>query len=144
MALPPKLEPPVGNAESPETADILLSRRPSPDQRSIPSEASSVAAAIAKADSSSQTVAGASNNENAAIGSLRDLPKPPKVQLKKTQPLSRMPASIPASVPLKMAPAIRVEPEPERNVDRIPTGLCWGVLILSAGILIIQIWTYLF
>jgi hypothetical protein len=55
----------------------------------------------------------------------------PSVQMKKTQPLIAMPDAVPKRTSIAVAPT-------EKNV----TPLCWGLLGVSAIILIIQIWTY--
>ena len=55
------------------------------------------------------------------------------VQMKKTQPLVDMPETAPAT------PAVAVAP-----MERNPMPLLWLLLGVSAVILIIQIWTYLF
>jgi hypothetical protein len=71
-------------------------------------------------------------------------PGPPAaiVQLKKPQPLPRMPEAVPSSVPLNVVS----QPEPdfsEQPTARgIPTAFYWALLGLSAVILLIQIWTY--
>lgn len=80
--------------------------------------------------------------ETSRITVLPDLPaKPaPTVQMKKTQPLSRMPDVVPPSMPVNVATA---GPEPELIFDEVPMPFCWALLGVSAAILIIQIWTYI-
>jgi hypothetical protein len=77
--------------------------------------------------------------ETARVGA----PIPPEnkpeapVQMKKTQPLVTMPESTaPPSVPLT------VTSEPAPVIESVSMPLCWGVLGVSAVILIIQIWNY--
>ena len=66
------------------------------------------------------------------------------VQMKKTQPLSRMPEMVPPpSVPMNVA--VR-EPEVEETElvgEEIPVTFYWAVLGISAAVLIIQIWIYI-
>jgi hypothetical protein len=80
--------------------------------------------------------------ETARITVLPDLPaRPaPTVQMKKTQPLSRMPDVVPPSMPVNIATA---GPEPEAIFDEVPMPFCWALLGVSTAILIIQIWTYI-
>ena len=126
--LPPELQPDGEGDESSDSARILL-------PRSNPE---------AMHDPAAEPAAGP-NNETARIGILPDPRKPAPVQMKKTQVLSRLPDPVQPSAPLTITPTpIRdVEPEWDEPVDRIPPALCWALLIVSAAILIIQIWTYL-
>jgi hypothetical protein len=71
------------------------------------------------------------------------MPEPPSkplptVQMKKTQPLIAMPQTAPQSASIALAPEER-----STIVDAIQMPICWGLLGISAIILIIQIWTYL-
>ena len=71
------------------------------------------------------------------------MPEPPSkplptVQMKKTQPLIAMPQAAPQSTLIALAPAER-----STMLDAIQMPICWGLLGISAIILIIQIWTYL-
>ena len=59
------------------------------------------------------------------------------VEMKKTQPLITMPE--PESTP---AVPLTFTSEPQLPSQEIPLGLCWAVLIVSAVILILQIWNY--
>jgi len=126
--LPPELERDGPGDESPDSARILLPRS-NPELMTDPA---------------GHTIA-SPNNETARIGILPDPPKPAPVQMKKTQVLSRLPDPIQPSAPLIITPTTARDLEPEWNepVDRIPPALCWTLLIVSAAILIIQIWTYL-
>jgi len=72
----------------------------------------------------------------------RILPKPvvppkPAVNMTKTQPLIMRPAeSMPAS------PITVVTSRPVHGLDLIPRSYCWGLLGISAFILLIQLWNY--
>jgi hypothetical protein len=57
--------------------------------------------------------------------------------MKKTQPLITMPAVSAPSTPVRVAVG-----ETETVVDAIPMALCWGLLGVSALVLIVQIWNY--
>jgi hypothetical protein len=59
----------------------------------------------------------------------------PTVQMKKTQPLIAMPHVAPQNASIAV--------EPAQSGDAIPVPICWTLLVVSAVILIIQIWTYL-
>jgi hypothetical protein len=84
--------------------------------------------------------------ETARITVLPDPPAKPlgAVQMKKTQPLSTMPEPVKPITPIKVAPP----PAPptivsaEPAVDSIPMALCWGLLGISAIVLLVQIWNY--
>lgn len=73
---------------------------------------------------------------------IKILPKPvappkPAVNMTKTQPLIMRPAgSAPAS------PITVVTSRPVHGLDLIPRSYCWGLLGISAFILLIQIWNY--
>jgi len=55
--------------------------------------------------------------------------------MKKTQPLIAMPHVAPQNASIAV--------EPAQSGDAIPMPICWTLLVVSAVILIIQIWTYL-
>jgi hypothetical protein len=60
--------------------------------------------------------------------------------MSKTQPLVTVTAT-PVTPP---PPAVKVAPaEPASVISSIPTGLCWALVLISAAILIIEIWTYI-
>ena len=162
IALPPK--PQLQGAESRETTRIHLPVRPPaprppmpqapaapPPPKSIASPAASVAVAEIeprsepKKETARISVSGP-KKETARITVLPDLPArspvAPTVQMKKTQPLTRMPDIAPPSAPINVATAA-AEPERELIVDEIPMSFCWALLGVSTAILIIQIWTYL-
>jgi hypothetical protein len=60
--------------------------------------------------------------------------------MSKTQPLITATATpvAPPTAPVTIAPAA---PQPVLNV--IPMPLCWGLVVVSAAILIIEIWNYI-
>jgi hypothetical protein len=62
----------------------------------------------------------------------------PTVEMKKTQPLIAMPEITAQSASIPVAPA-----ETGMSLNAIPMPVCWGVLGVSAIILILQIWIYL-
>jgi hypothetical protein len=78
--------------------------------------------------------------ETARIALLPDPPARPasSVQMKKTQPLVTMP---PAAAPGSELRVATTDTE-ETAVEPIPMSLCWGLLAVSAVILIVQIWNY--
>jgi hypothetical protein len=63
------------------------------------------------------------------------------VRMSKTQPLVTVTATpvMPPSAPVRVAPAA----EPVSVISSIPTSLCWALVLISAAILIIEIWTYI-
>ena len=66
------------------------------------------------------------------------LPNPPTGQMKKTGPLMDL------SPAQKQETAVTVAPEtPSPSRVEIPIFLCWGLLGISASILILHIWNYL-
>jgi len=69
-------------------------------------------------------------------------PPAASVQLKKTQPLPRVPEAVPSDVPLNIAPRRETDFSEEPPTSSIPGSLWWLLLGLSAVILLIQIWTY--
>jgi hypothetical protein len=83
--------------------------------------------------------------ETARITVLPDPPAKPlgSVQMKKTQPLSTMPEPVAPISPIKVAAApVPVVTQSVATVDSIPMGLCWGLLGVSALVLVVQIWNY--
>jgi hypothetical protein len=79
--------------------------------------------------------------ETARITVLPDPPAKPAVQMKKTQPLIDLPAMEKPAMPVTVTP----EPAapPQAWIDQVPMPLCWGLVAVSAAILILQIWNYL-
>src|SRR5207237_354756 len=67
-------------------------------------------------------------------------PKPTPARMSKTQPLLTATATsaAPPTAPVTIAPAA---PQPVLNA--IPMPLCWGLVLVSAAILIIEIWNYI-
>ena len=116
-------------------AQVLLSPEVSPPPLAVPQlstepsadvQASVPVAPLPSAISSSQ-------KETARVPHMPDpaTKTVPSVQMKKTQPLIAMPHVAPKRTSIAVAPT-------EKNM--MP--LCWGLLGVSAIILIIQIWTY--
>jgi hypothetical protein len=79
--------------------------------------------------------------ETARITVLPDPPAKSPVQMKKTQPLINLPVMEKPATPVTVAPA--PEPTTQAWVDQVPMPLCWGLVAVSAAILILQIWNYL-
>jgi len=79
--------------------------------------------------------------ETARISILPDPPKPGPVKMSKTQRLVISTATpvVPPTAPVTIAPAAAPQPV----IDSIPTSLCWGLVLVSAAILIIEIWNYI-
>src|SRR6478672_3447985 len=79
--------------------------------------------------------------ETAHISILPDPPKPAPMKMSKTQPLFTLTATpvTPPTAPVTIAPAMA----PQRVIESIPTSLCWGLVLVSAAILIIEIWNYI-
>src|SRR4051812_7984792 len=86
--------------------------------------------------------------ETARITVLPDPPAKPlgAVQMKKTQPLSTMPEPAAPISQIKVASAAPIVPTPvvvdTSAGEGIPMPLCWGLLGVSAIVLIVQIWNY--
>jgi len=81
--------------------------------------------------------------ETARITVLPDPPAKPAVQMKKTQPLIDLPPVETPSAPVTVAPPTARQPEPQVWLDQVPMPLCWGLVAVSAAVLILQIWNYL-
>jgi hypothetical protein len=78
--------------------------------------------------------------DTARINILPDPPKPVPVKMSKTQPLITTTATVAhPTAPVTIAPAAVPQPVSES----IPASLCWGLLLVSAAILIIEIWNYI-
>jgi len=78
--------------------------------------------------------------ETARISILPDPPKSGPVKMSKTQPLVTL-ATTPLTrptAPVTIAPAAAPQ-----VIESIPTSLCWGLVLVSAAILIIEIWNYI-
>jgi hypothetical protein len=146
IALPPN----PGSASGPETVRINLPARPPLAQRPMPLASSgttlmppdsTVFAPGPRKETAHMSVHGL-KKETARIGILPNQPSAPILQMKKTQSLSRIPETIPPSVPLRMASAPEPDVVEQPAARDIPMAFCWALLSLSAVILLIQIWTY--
>jgi hypothetical protein len=66
--------------------------------------------------------------------------------MKKTQPLSTMPEPVTPISPITTVPAapapMVAATAPVAGEDAIPMALCWGLLAISAIVLLVQIWNY--
>jgi len=67
--------------------------------------------------------------------------------MKKTQPLSTMPEPVAPVAPItpmitRPATPAPAPPVAELAENGIPMALCWGLLALSAIVLLVQIWNY--
>ncbi|HEY4283479.1 MAG TPA: hypothetical protein VGM62_10485 [Chthoniobacterales bacterium] len=65
--------------------------------------------------------------------------------MKKTQPLSTAPEPVAPITPIRVASApvpVVSEHEAAAEADGLPMGLCWGLLAISAIVLLVQVWTY--
>jgi hypothetical protein len=124
------IAPPV--VPQPPAAPVSLPK-PSPVSTPVPPQ---VPAEVVPAPSSPSS---GPKKETARLPLMPEPPsKPlPTVQMKKTQPLIAIPPTAPPSA---VAP---IEEGAILTVDTIPMAVCWGLLGVSALILIIQIWTYL-
>jgi hypothetical protein len=128
-----------------DTVRIHLPTRPpanSPPPIDAPSAPRSAAAAMPVPISTPL------KKETARITVLPDPPAKPAVQMKKTQPLIDLPpiekpvtsvtvAPLPLSAPVKPAEKAQFA------IDEVPVTLCWGLVAISAMVLILQIWNYL-
>jgi hypothetical protein len=66
--------------------------------------------------------------------------------MKKTQPLSTMPEAVAPISHITTVPAAPAPAPPavsaEADEHPIPMALCWGLLAVSAIVLLVQIWNY--
>jgi hypothetical protein len=60
--------------------------------------------------------------------------------MSKTQPLVTVTAT---PTPPPTAPVTIAPPAPQALIESIPMPLCWGLLLFSAAVLIIEIWNYI-
>jgi len=150
---PPSTKPPLGSpaeqsplpkpsAKDPTAAPVILQPPAQPVSPPIPPPVSlpvlpPAPAVVAPAPSPPPS---GPKKETARVPLMPEPPsKPlPTVQMKKTQPLIAMPQTAPQSTLIALAPAER-----STMLDAIQMPICWGLLGISAIILIIQIWTYL-
>ena len=148
--VPPAISPstPAADAESesltslrrPPVAPPSPLLRPLPKPPGIVHEPEEAISRIAPpADAQTAEAGPGPKKETARI---KILPKPvvppkPAVNMTKTQPLIMRPVgSAPAS------PITVVTSRPVHGLDLIPRSYCWGLLGISAFILLIQIWNY--
>jgi hypothetical protein len=82
--------------------------------------------------------------ETARISVLPDPPARPRgtVEMKKTQPLITAPESLPPAAPILVNVAPTTTAAVETFVNDLPMSFCWALLLISAAILLIQIWNY--
>lgn len=138
IALPPRLpaEPPGGDAKSRDEAPQFVPPS-SPFPVSSPSSPPAPAPPPAQVSPAPDSRPPGLKKETARISFMPDpVARPaPTVQMKKTQPLIAMPHVAPQNASIAV--------EPAQSGDAIPMPICWTLLVVSAVILIIQIWTYL-
>jgi len=124
----PFASPEASSAPSPEP--VILSAPPrAPDPGSVSAAPDSVSPGPKK--------------ETARVPVMPEPPAmpAPAVEMKKTQPLIAMPYITPQSASIAVAPTEKAEES--AMINAIPMPICWALLVVSAVILIIQIWTYL-
>lgn len=145
MVPPPPM--PVSPAKLPVTPP-LPSRiaqaplRPAPAPPVVAtSPARSGSAAQPKKEASRIDTIAVPKKETSRINLVSDQPAK-SVRMSKTQPLVTVIATpvTPPLVPVRVAPVVA---EPPSIISSIPTGLCWALVLISAAILIIEIWTYI-
>ena len=143
----PSAKPPASSAPGRQTVRIQLPTRPPPNPPPAPDSPSPVRAAAVAMPAPMPTHS--PKKETARITVLPDPPIKPAVEMKKTQPLIDLPAAqapiskvtVAPAPPPPQPPAPRSQPQ--MRIDDIPMPLCWGLLAVSAAILILQIWNYL-
>src|SRR2546423_12657812 len=123
-----------------DTVRIHLPTRPPEIPPPAPTDSPSPARSAAAAMPEPMPTPAHPKKETARITVLPDPPSKPAVQMKKTQPLINLPAT---QAPTPTVTVTAAPPAPQLRVDQIPMPLCWGLLAMSAAILIIQIWNYL-
>jgi hypothetical protein len=103
--------------------------------------AAAAAPGAAAAPAAAPPPASTLTKETARISILPDPPKPAPVKMSKTQPLITATATpvTPLTAPVKIAPAATPQP----IIESIPMSLCWGLVLVSAAVLIIEIWNYI-
>jgi hypothetical protein len=125
-----------------ETVRIHLPTRPPANPPTAPIDSPSPVRTAAAAMPAPMPPPASPKKETARITVLPDPPSKPSVQMKKTQPLINLPAAQAPSPTVTVTPA-PPPPVPQFQVDQIPMPLCWGLVAVSAAILILQIWNYL-
>jgi hypothetical protein len=156
--LPPTIAPPTLAPDAASEAPVISSRRPpvappSPLLRPWPkppgiTQAPEESATSVAPPAAEQTAAEIHPDASVEPGPKKEtsritiLPEPivapkPAVNMTKTQPLIMRPAgNAPAS------PITVVTSRPVHGFDLVPRSFCWGLLGISAFILLIQIWNY--
>jgi hypothetical protein len=119
-----------------EPVRIHLPTRPPSNPPDQPSPVRTAAAAML-----AQMTIHSPKKEPARITILPNPPAKTAVEMKKTQPLINLPVVEAPATRVPIAP--KIEPQPVSKIDEIPIPLCWGLLGVSAAILILQIWNYL-
>lgn len=144
----PSAKPPASASPGRQTVRIQLPTRPPPNPPPAPEPPSPVRAAAVALPAPMTTHS--PKKETARITVLPDPPVKPAVEMKKTQPLIDLPAAeapiskvTVAPSPRPPAPQPQPQPQPQMRIDDIPMPLCWGLLAISAAVLILQIWNYL-
>lgn len=149
--VPPTIAPSTAAPDSASESPVISLRRPpvappSPLLRPLP-KPPGITQAPEEATSSMATPADAQTAE-AEPGPKKEtaritvLPKPvvapkPAVNMTKTQPLIMRPAGTAPASPITV-----VTSRPVHGLDLIPRSYCWGLLCISAFILLIQLWNY--
>ena len=147
--VPPAISPSTSAAEAASESPVASPRRPpvvppSPLLRPLPKPPG----IVHEPEEATSSIAAGAQTAEAECGPKKEtarikiLPKPvappkPAVNMTKTQPLIMRPVgSAPAS------PITVVTSRPVHGLDLIPRSYCWGLLGISAVILLIQIWNY--
>jgi len=143
--LPPATAPAPGTARPPVAQPLIP---PAPEKRVQPPKfipppisARPGGAAAATASVPSPSTAPGPKKETARITVLPDPPPAsPSVEMKKTQPLIDMPVAVPQipANPLNVATEVCAEPSGGLSI-----AFCWGLVGLSALVLLIQILNYI-
>jgi hypothetical protein len=145
--VPPTIAPPATTVDVANESPMTSLRRPpvappSPLLRPLPKPAGTEMAPTVETASSVTPDASVERGPKKETARITVLPKPvaapkPAVNMTKTQPLIMRPAgSAPAS------PITVVTSRPVHGLDLVPRSYCWGLLSISAVILLIQIWNY--
>ena len=140
----PSAKPPTSSPPGRQTVRIQLPTRPPPNPPPAPEPPSPVRAAAAAMPAPMTTHS--PKKETARITVLPDPPVKRAVEMKKTQPLIDLPAAEAPISKVTIASPPRPpasQPQPQMQIDDIPMPLCWGLLAVSAAVLILQIWNYL-
>ena len=143
----PSAKPPASSSPGRQTVRIQLPTRPPPNPPPAPEPPSPVRAAAVAMPAPAPMTTHSPKKETARITVLPDPPVKRAVEMKKTQPLIDLPAAeAPISKVTVASPPRPLAPQPQQQqmrIDDIPMPLCWGLLAVSAAVLILQIWNYL-